>query len=353
MATTSSDSKREQLAALQERLTEQVESLRNTAEWKRMLDFASKFHRYSANNMLLIWGQCQNKFERGELPSPEPGSVAGFNTWKLLGRTVDKGQRGIQIMAPVRYRSTLIKDASGEVRRPERGEKPASGEELVKGAREIATFRVEHVFTVDQTSGEPLPSIPEPEPVRGEAPEGMLTGLTTMTRELGYTLEWVPDKSVIGGADGQTSFVDRSVKVRADLDDAARANVLVHEIAHVTLHDPKSDNAIAQHRGIREVEAESVAYIVAAAHGLDTSEEALPYVAGWLGRKDTADVVQATAGRVVTAAHQILAELDTEQFPDGSPPGIDRALAERTQQRSPIPLPEAIPVTQQIEGPSL
>jgi hypothetical protein len=106
------------------------------------------------------------------------------------------------------------------------------------------------------------------------------------------------------------------------------------ELAHALLHGPDDVDSSADaalHRGIAEVEAESVALMVAAAHGLATDDYTIPYVASWAssvpGRTPVA-VVQATAERVRGAAVAILDELDTPQVGDGNPPGLDReALA--------------------------
>lgn len=99
------------------------------------------------------------------------------------------------------------------------------------------------------------------------------------------------------------------------------------ELGHVMLHGPENEDA-AMHRGIAEVEAESVALMIGAAHDLDTASYTIPYVTSWassvLGRSPV-EVVQATAERVRTKAVSILDQLDTRQVGGGDPPGLDRA----------------------------
>jgi hypothetical protein len=58
-----------------------------------MLAAAGRFHQYSFGNVLLILAQ-----------NPEETRVAGYRTWQSIGRQVRKGERGIQILAPVTYR---------------------------------------------------------------------------------------------------------------------------------------------------------------------------------------------------------------------------------------------------------
>ncbi|MCF6506529.1 DUF1738 domain-containing protein [Blastococcus sp. MG754426] len=86
------------ISALHEQIGAQVERLTADPQWRAMLDAAARFHRYSLGNQLLIAVQGA---ERGFTPT----RVAGFGTWKSLGRSVVKGQRGLAILAPCTYRA--------------------------------------------------------------------------------------------------------------------------------------------------------------------------------------------------------------------------------------------------------
>src|SRR3546814_8115141 len=75
------------------------------------------------------------------------------------------------------------------------------------------------------------------------------------------------------------------------MDDAARVKTLAHELGHVMLHSPDTHGATdgaaidaVLHRVIAEVEAESVALMIGAAPGLDTTSYAVPYVSSWVSR---------------------------------------------------------------------
>jgi hypothetical protein len=101
----------------------------------------------------------------------------------------------------------------------------------------------------------------------------------------------------------------------------------VHELAHVLLHGPDNPDA-SGHRGIGEVEADSVALMVAAAHSMDTSDYTIPYVSGWAAtvpEKSPVEVVQATGERVRKTSATILDQLPTEQISNGDPPGLNRS----------------------------
>jgi len=78
-----------------------------------------------------------------------------------------------------------------------------------------------------------------------------------------------------------------------------------------------------------------VAYLIGAAHGMDTSAYTLPYVATWAGGPDPAATVRATAERVVRTARTILDALPTDHGHGGQPPGAGRPLDQPEHRRQP------------------
>ena len=144
----------------------------------------------------------------------------------------------------------------------------------------------------------------------------------------GYTVDTVPGAAHIGGANGQTHWGTRSVVVRADMDDAAMVKTLIHEAAHVLLHAEDPGRSVA--RGLKEVEAESVAFVVAAVHGMPTDQYSFPYVAAWAG-DEGARAVAFTQGRVAQAAKAIIAASPAEQAPGGRAPGVEALVSQARQ----------------------
>ncbi len=245
--------------------------LLDSQDWRAFLELAARFHRYSANNVLLILAQA-----------PHATRVAGYRRWQSLGRQVRKGERGIAILAPCVSRARPLDD-----------DEAAEHPELV---RILRGFRMAHVWDISQTDGETLPEV-RPTLLAGEAPAGLWEALAQQVAEAGYQLE----RGECSGANGRTNFLTRTVTVRDDVDDAQAVRTLAHELAHVWLHDPDDG---AHHRGIAEIEAESVAYIVTHAAGLAADDYSLPYVAVW--SDGDIDTVRTTAERVLAASHRAL-----------------------------------------------
>lgn len=324
------------LDELHARLTGAVEQLVTGDDWRRALEFAARFRSRSFGNGLLIAVQHLAAFEQGRVPEPEPTYVAGYKQWQSLGRQVVKGQPGYMIFAPVtgRFASSTPQDVASW-RRLGRFEKPKPGEAV---RSRMVGARPAYVWDVSQTTGDPVPELSRPRLLEGEAPSGLWEGLSALIEQRGFTVGRVADARAIGGANGRTDFTNRTVAVRADMDELQQVKTLSHELAHIDLgHEDRMDVA-GWHRGIGEVEAESVALMIGAAHGIDTTTYTIPYVSGWAGTvmdKTPAEVVQATGERVRTTAGAILDALPTVQTGTGDPPGLtrDAPVTRRTRER--------------------
>ncbi|GAB3062596.1 hypothetical protein GCM10027079_31750 [Sediminivirga luteola] len=354
MATTREQAKaaREaKLDELHERLTGAVEQLVSDEDWARALAFAARFRARSFSNTLLIWEQHQGAYEAGLVPEPFPSYVAGYRQWQGLGRQVQKGQSGYQILAPVTGRFATATPADAESwRRLGKGEKPRAGEVV---RTRMVGVRPAYVWDASQTAGDPIPEPPAPKLLEGQAPAGLWDGLAAQVEAAGFTVLRVPHEGMIHGANGMTDYTANTVAVRENMDPAAQVKTLAHELGHVLLHGPDQDEA-RQHRGIGEVEAESVALMVGAAHGMDTSGYTIPYVSTWAARvdgKEPVEVVKATGERVRKTALTILDQLDTTQVGDGTPPGLDRDATRRDAAAQASPVPE--PASPRRTAPSL
>ena len=90
----------DKVRALHDSLTAQVEALVSGDDWARFLAVAARFHSYSPNNVWLVLAQ-----------RPQATRVAGYRTWQRLGRQVNKGAKGIAILAPCVYRRRSVDES--------------------------------------------------------------------------------------------------------------------------------------------------------------------------------------------------------------------------------------------------
>lgn len=313
------EAKLEEIAA---RLEAAVADLTTGEDWRHAMTFAAKFRSRSFGNVLLIHTQHTAAHAEGRVAEPDPTYVAGFQQWRLLGRSVDKGQRGYMIYAPVTRRFASATPGEPELwRRMARREKPHSGE-VVRS--KVVNMRPAYVWDISQTSGEPLPERPRPRLLEGQAPDGLWDGLAAQIAAVGFSVSTVPGAAELGGANAVTDFTACTVQVRDDMDDAAQVKSLAHERAHIALgHAGRGQEGL--HRGIGEVEAESVAMMITAAYDIDSADYSVPYVSTWATTVDDTrpvDVVRATGELVRKTALAILADLPEPPVGDGRPPGL-------------------------------
>jgi len=294
-STASTTGGQDKLAALHEQISDGVAALVESQGWRAMLDTAAKFHSYSLGNLLLIGAQA-----------PQATRVAGFRTWQSLGRQVRKGERGIAILAPCTYRPKTAEPASlAAPAGPEPATSCSGGAAPDAGrGRQVRGFRAVHVFDVAQTEGAPLPEV-APALLTGQAPAGLWNDLAGQVTGYGYALE----RGECAGANGYTDPRRRVVRVRDDIDDAQAVKTLAHELGHLECGHVTDLPTYLTCRGRCEVEAESVAYVVATAHGLDASGYSFAYVAGWAGGDLTC--VRQAAETVTKAARTILGRCST------------------------------------------
>jgi antirestriction protein ArdC len=245
------------------------------------LQAMATFHTYSFGNQLLIAAQ-----------RPTARRVAGFRTWKKLGRSVRKGERGLLIYAPVRFKAGAKRTEEADEHAPS----PAPDDPLEK---EITGFRPVYVFDVAQTEGPPLPDAPR---VQGD-PGERLQQLEQFTAQRGIRLVYTED--LRPGVDGVSS--GGLIRLRGGLPPAEAFGVLVHELAHEQLHH--GDAASRPPKTVVETEAEAVAHVVSAAIGLDVGTASSDYIQLYQGSTDT---LAASLHRIQRTASDILKGLLAE-----------------------------------------
>jgi len=108
------------------RLKEGVDGIQESDNFREFLITMSKFHDYSIGNLILITMQ-----------RPDATRVAGYNTWRDLGRWVKKGEKGITILAP------CLPPKSARIKETEEDEDEE--EDRVTEIRPLY-FKVVHVF---------------------------------------------------------------------------------------------------------------------------------------------------------------------------------------------------------------
>jgi antirestriction protein ArdC len=282
------EERKAQAEALHAQLTAQIETFTSSAEWMKFLAFAQAFHAYSLNNVILILSQC-NIASR----------VAGFRKWQELGRQVRKGEKAIRIFGYSTKKVTETNEATGE------------DEE-----KTVVRFPILSVFDISQTDVvEGAEDFSSPaRRLTGSDDLGIVAKVTDFLTARGWSVE---REEIPGEVNGYTTTDGtRRVVIDANLSPAQAAKTAIHEAAHVILHADEDHNEYVAHRGIKETEAESAAYVMAGMLGLDTSAYSVGYVAGWA--KADMETIKATAANVLRAVHVLAEALDPEPAADAA-----------------------------------
>lgn len=270
-------------------------------EWTAWLSFLSNMHNYSPLNRLWMWAQWEGRREAQAIWNVATGGLipplasfsypAAFSAWKDKGRMVNKGEKALTVLAPI-----IVKDR-----------------ENVGADGKVIGFRLKsRTFDVSQTAGDAVPANPVTcERLQGAGDAAAFDALVQVAALNGWTVTGdMPGGYAMGEANGVCVFSTKTLHVRGELSGAQRLKTLVHELAHSLLHLPDEyDRAHRDAQNVAEVEAESVAYVVADRLGLDTGAYSIGYVATWANGDGA--LIARTAERVTETAHRILTALES------------------------------------------
>lgn len=272
----------QQIKEIANKLEQGVKNLFESDNYINYLKCMSRFTDYSLNNTFLI-----------AMQRPDSSLVAGFRKWNEMGRYVRKGEKGIKILAPCIYKSEK-EDGDSEVSKPD---KEDNEEKVLKG------FRVVHVFDISQTEGEELPTIAHK--LTGDV-EGYSDFMSALKQVSPVPIEF---KKIEGAANGYYHLIDKNIVIDEGMSEMMNCKTTIHEIAHAILHNP--DNGVAKDidKFTREIQAESVAYIVSQYYGLSTEDYSFGYIAGYSSGKDTKEL-KASLETIRQTAQTIINNID-------------------------------------------
>lgn len=316
----SPEERKKRVAELNDRVKENVLRIQNSDEFRAFLIAMSHFHRYSWNNQMLIW-----------LQKADASKVAGFNTWRDLGRYVKKGEEGILILAPLGPTAAIswvrgTDNAIYAIKRSAKGwaiwddrenmvedglpSYTAAGRKLKdmgfvehRETLSVNNFKVVHVFDISQTDGKPLPQFDVPT-LTGEANQELYDDLLALasSQDMYVMFKSKPeqDPSIKGSYEPPNL-----IWVRPEEPPAQQLKTLLHEFAH-----HYSESVFGIPRADAETIAESAAYIIGAHYGFDTGVRSFPYVALWAKDEKT---LYANMRSVQEVAEKIIDQIEAQR----------------------------------------
>ncbi|WP_433501696.1 toprim domain-containing protein (plasmid) [Sphaerimonospora sp. CA-214678] len=266
-------------AALLDAAARESSLLRSGQDWAEWLDLASRHRGYGFAALMLI-----------RAARPDATMLAGYESWRRLGRQVAKGERGIRIIQPNSARPTTV-------------------------------------FDIAQTTGRPVPDEAAPAALE---PAAALTALSAFAERIGFPVVRSPYDGVAVTV-LQNEHGSRFIRIADDVHDAAAVAALAHELGHVLLKHPAGAPAVTSPdcRGMWKMEADSVAYLVLQRLGIAPSRIVFPNVSSWAG-SDPRDPRFATI-RMVGDRILLSAALLTSHLQGTSPSAAQAVQQGRTQ----------------------
>lgn len=291
--------RQEVLKDLTEQLEKSIQDFMESEKYKTFLSSMAKFHNYSLNNQILIAVQ-----------KPDSTLCAGYTTWQKQNRYVKKGEKGIRIICPSPYKKEYLKDVIDKTTgKPELLSDGRTKQEIVQ--KVIPFFKVGYVYDISQTEGQPLPEIADI--LEGDLDEGLKSLKEAMLQASPVPVCFQP---IDGETNGFYSPAAGEIVVDSTLSEKQSLKTLIHETAHALLHNPEASSSQPT-RETKEVEAESVAYVVCQYFGLDTSDYSFGYIAGWSSGKGTPELkaslenIRNTSNEIISNVEQILIKKET------------------------------------------
>jgi antirestriction protein ArdC len=226
----------------------------------------SAFHSYSLGNQLHAYVQCMVR----QIPL---GPIATFPGWKDKGRHVRKGEKAISMCMPVTCKAER-KNESGDV-------------EAYAFNRFV--FRP-NWFVLAQTDGADYAA--EVKSPAWDADKALAA----------LEITQAPFEHSDGNCQGYA--VERRIAVNpvAEFPHKTRFHELAHIVLGHTAEGAMTDSERTP-KDIREVEAESVAYVLCSLLGLPGQDESRGYIQHWLCGQE---IRERNAQRIFTAADKIL-----------------------------------------------
>ncbi|EJP24830.1 PF13154 family protein [Streptococcus anginosus SK1138] len=275
------------ITGLNQHLKEGVKQYLNSEHYKHYLDKMSQLNNYSSRNIQLILAQ-----------NPNAKYVTSLNKWnKEFGRYINKGEKALKIIAPNIH---LKKDSEGNPLLDKEGQ-PVT----------YMTFQVKSVFDVSQTKGKELPKALQPvkENLSDLDYANLYRSLKTIADNNHVQVRF---EQLENGRRGRYNPKNNEIVIHKDMGKAQIIKTFLHETAHSELqhsHHQQTENLTYSNA---ELQAESVAYVVASYYGMDTAEHSFGYLAKWMDDKKALSDLETQLDIVQQEAKSLIQRMDKE-----------------------------------------
>lgn len=285
--------KQEKIKAALEQIEKGIAAIDTDKDWLQFLTFQSRFYSYSIGNTMLIYKQ-----------NPDASFVKGYRAWNDLGRYVKKGSKGIAILAP------CVRKAKDDDKLADRTVCKRDTEE--KDKKVVAGFRIAYVYDIADTAGsdEFLPVLVKGLAGNSDRERVIYEKLRDIISQEHLVLE-VTGTVPKGSYNIETGIIS----INTDYDYLQRIKTLLHECAHAVDFTMNPGEDIK--KNVRELIAESVAFVVMQYMRFDTSAYSIGYIKSWMKDaeelKNVAATVQKIACWIIDKLLEAMDEVESQE----------------------------------------
>lgn len=285
----------DKLKKLTEELERTVQQFMSGEKYMAFLSSMAKFHKFSLNNQILI-----------AMQKKDATLCASYGAWKKnFGRYVKKGEEGIRIICPAPFKKKISRKVIDEkTGKPELMEDGSFKKEIVEET--VMRYTVGYVWDISQTSGEPLPEIVQP--LDGDLDDDLKKVKKAILQICPVPVSFKP---IVGETFGYYKTDTKEIVVDSTISEKDSLTTIIHEMAHAIMHNADAPGYKLSSM-TKEVQAESVCYIVSKYFGLDTSQFSFGYIADWSSTKETPELkesleaIRNTANDIIAKVEKIL-----------------------------------------------
>ncbi len=227
-------------------------------KYKDVLLNMSNLNNYSLRNQILIY-----------LQNPNATHVNGMKAWNFYGRSINKGEESIRIIAPIIKKEEIHEDSAYE-----------TDDQEPKYKDVLAGYKVSYVFDISQTNGKEIEVFDSTENMVVENFQIYKNALEKCVKD--YSFEY---KAIDGKADGYCDYKNKIICIREGMTNEKTITTLIHEIGHALAEQRDRTNfkglTVNEQRQIKEIEAESIALVISNRLGLHTQDFNCSYITAW------------------------------------------------------------------------
>lgn len=268
---------------------------------KKFLEFSSKFWNLSWMNQMLL-----------HIQKPHAEFVKREKAWMEMGRRLKSDAKPAILFEPFGPRITLTDQEKAKLRSQGASEadiKKMDGRIIPKGFRAFATFDISDTEQIPGAKSEDVSTIANlwrKQNTSGEYENALLGAIVKVAKE---DYNFAVDFEDTGAAGGYSTG-DRRIVIHKGSAGMRAVGTTLHELVHEVFHDKerrRAARADKREKQILEIEAESGAYLVMRAFGLEGFEDASKaYITLWKGNQED---VRAAMNRMKDIVSEIITRI--------------------------------------------